>query len=357
MAGPGVPAGRSVPARVGHHRRRCHRCSRLLGVDAAAGRDDGPRPPARAAGRAAAAPSRSTRRACSVVSTAGGSSLRGVDDGRLEADPGRRSRAVQPRARIPARRTTARPGKRPRVERMRAALQRARARDGARRRHGAHGHGDAGPGERAASLGYVGGSGGGGALDEPGLPDPRDRVAALRAAAGHPARAGRPARRRVRGGGGHRATRTRATRSPGRGRLAGLSRRAASAAAARAFRRALELDPDRPGVRQNYGKLLREHGPARRIGEGAAPRRSRRPTRAIARARSSLAETLDPAAARPRRRLRSSAEALRTSRDDPARWPRAGGCSRAQGKLDEAAKSLEAAADDGPDARIELARV
>src|SRR6185369_1565567 len=28
--------------------------------------------------------------------------------------------------------------------------------------------------------------------------------------------------------------------------------------AAQAFARALELDPDRPGVRQNYGKLLRE---------------------------------------------------------------------------------------------------
>ena len=30
--------------------------------------------------------------------------------------------------------------------------------------------------------------------------------------------------------------------------------------AAHAFARALELDPDRPGVRQNYGKLLRELG-------------------------------------------------------------------------------------------------
>src|SRR5205809_3309653 len=28
--------------------------------------------------------------------------------------------------------------------------------------------------------------------------------------------------------------------------------------AAQAFARALELDPDRPGLRQNYGKLLRE---------------------------------------------------------------------------------------------------
>ena len=30
--------------------------------------------------------------------------------------------------------------------------------------------------------------------------------------------------------------------------------------AARAFARTLELDPDRPGMRQNYGKLLRELG-------------------------------------------------------------------------------------------------
>ena len=43
------------------------------------------------------------------------------------------------------------------------------------------------------------------------------------------------------------------------GTLASMAYRHGSLSiAARAFARALELDPDRPGVRQNYGKLLRE---------------------------------------------------------------------------------------------------
>src|SRR5204863_8188970 len=45
------------------------------------------------------------------------------------------------------------------------------------------------------------------------------------------------------------------------GTLASMAYRYGSLALAeRAFARALELDPDRPGVRQNYGKLLRDLG-------------------------------------------------------------------------------------------------
>src|SRR5206468_9170700 len=45
------------------------------------------------------------------------------------------------------------------------------------------------------------------------------------------------------------------------GTLASMAYRYGSlAAAGQAFKRTLELDPDRPGIRQNYGKLLRELG-------------------------------------------------------------------------------------------------
>ena len=109
------------------------------------------------------------------------------------------------------------------------------------------------------SLGYVGGGGGAGALDEPGLPDPRRRVhvyervqqamqaqgpamdVALREMAAIAAEdGGNPF---VQMALGHLAYRD--------GRLG---------TAERAFARSLELDPDRPGVRLPYGRLLREVG-------------------------------------------------------------------------------------------------
>ena len=112
---------------------------------------------------------------------------------------------------------------------------------------------------RLRALGYVGGVGGHGALDAPGLPDPRARVhvyervqaamAAQGAATGPAldelarlaaADEGNPF---VQMALGHLAYRA--------GRL-GL--------AARAFARAVELDPDRPAVRAPYGRLLRELG-------------------------------------------------------------------------------------------------
>jgi predicted Zn-dependent protease len=113
--------------------------------------------------------------------------------------------------------------------------------------------------QRLRSLGYVGGSGGGGALDERGLPDPRrfvhvyERVQdAMRAQGPDVERAvgdlvsvagvdpGNPF---VQTALGHLAYRD--------GRLG---------TAERAFARALELDPDRPGLRLPYGRLLREIG-------------------------------------------------------------------------------------------------
>ena len=109
------------------------------------------------------------------------------------------------------------------------------------------------------SLGYLAGSGGAGTLDEPGLPDPRDRVhvyerlqviqrpqtmtmdqALAEALAIQKEDPGNPF-----------AYQTVASLAYRTGRLG---------ESARAYRRALELDPDRPSVRQSFGKLLRELG-------------------------------------------------------------------------------------------------
>jgi arylsulfatase A-like enzyme/predicted Zn-dependent protease len=111
--------------------------------------------------------------------------------------------------------------------------------------------------ERLRSLGYTAGSGGSGALDDPSLPDPRthvalyDRLQAAAAASGPSLAAAFDEVQRI------------AKLDPGNpfafGTLASMAYRHGSLlVAAPAFARALELDPDRPGVRQNYGKLLRE---------------------------------------------------------------------------------------------------
>ncbi len=113
--------------------------------------------------------------------------------------------------------------------------------------------------QRLRSLGYAAGSGGGGALDDPRLPDPKthvelyDRLQAAGIASG-PALA--------------RAfddvvaiTRLDPDNPFASGTLASMAYRHGSlVVAANAFARTLEIDPDRPGVRQNYGKLLRELG-------------------------------------------------------------------------------------------------
>jgi choline-sulfatase len=111
--------------------------------------------------------------------------------------------------------------------------------------------------ERLRSLGYTAGSGGSGPLDDPSLPDPRthielyDRLQAATVAQGAALPAAFEEVQRV--------TKLDPTNPFAFGTLASMAYRHGSLrVAAAAFARALELDPDRPGVRQNYGKLLRE---------------------------------------------------------------------------------------------------
>jgi arylsulfatase A-like enzyme/Tfp pilus assembly protein PilF len=113
--------------------------------------------------------------------------------------------------------------------------------------------------QRLRSLGYAAGSGGSGPLDDPSLPDPRTHVAFY-----------------------DRLQQALVVRGPGlphafaqiesivaadpqnpfaHGALATMSYQHGSLiVAAREFARVLEIEPDRPGVRQNYGKLLRDLG-------------------------------------------------------------------------------------------------
>ena len=205
------------------------------------------------------------------------------------------------------------------------------------------------------SLGYVGGSGGGGDLDQPGLPDPRDRVqlyerlqVILRAQNIPFERASSAAIEIAEADPGNPfAYTTVATLAYRAGRLAD---------AARAFHRALELDPERPAVRQNYGKLLRDMDRLEdsekelRLALGQTDAQD-------ARARSSLAETLirlgknDEAA-------RFVADALRIEPRDSDALGAQGRLFAAQGRLEEAATSLGAAAEKGDaDSHIELARI
>ncbi len=243
----------------------------------------------------------------------------------------------------------------PRVARMRAALHAALAKmapGGDRARTAA-----ITPEQEAMlkSLGYVGGSGGGGGLDQPGLPDPRDRVhlyerlqVILRAQNMPLDRASAAAIEIAEADPGNPfAYTTVASLAYRGGRLA---------EAARAFHRALELDPDRPAVRQNYGKLLRDMD---RLEDSEKELRLtlEQTDAQDERARSSLAETLirlgknDEAA-------RLIAEALRIEPKDPESLAAQGRLLAAQGKLQEAAASLGAAAEKGdPDSRIELARL
>lgn len=113
--------------------------------------------------------------------------------------------------------------------------------------------------QRLRSLGYTAGSGGSRPLDDPRLPDPRthvklyDRLQAATAAQGPAlARAFEDVQE---------ITRIDPDNPFASGTLASMAYRFGSLPIAeRAFERTLELDPDRPGIRQNYGKLLRELG-------------------------------------------------------------------------------------------------
>ncbi len=203
------------------------------------------------------------------------------------------------------------------------------------------------------SLGYVGGTGGGGELDQPGLPDPRDHVREyerlqliLRAQNIPLVQAAAEAA-------------AIALKDPGNpfahNTLASLSYRAGRLReAARAYRRALELDPDRPAVRQNYGKLLRDMG---RLEESEKELRlALAQTDAVdGRTRSSLAQTL-VRVGKAQEAEALADEALRIEPNDPEALLARARVKAAMGKKDEAIESFRAAAAGGEvDARIEIA--
>jgi len=205
------------------------------------------------------------------------------------------------------------------------------------------------------SLGYVGGSGGAGALDEPGLPDPRDRVQfyermqiILRAQNIPLERASTEAVAIAEADPGNPFAQT---------TVASLAYRAGRlSAAARAYHRSLELDPDRPAVRQNYGKLLRDMN---RLEDSEKELRLalEQTDASDRRTRSSLAETLT-LLGKTEEAGRLIDDLLRTEPEDPEALAAQGRLRAAQGKLEDAAKSLAAAAASGDtDARIDLARV
>jgi len=243
----------------------------------------------------------------------------------------------------------------PRVERMRAALQAAVAKMAP---GGDRARATAITPEREAmlkSLGYVSGSGGAGALEEPGLPDPRDRVALferlqiiLRAQNIPLDRAAAEAVEIAQQDPGNPFPYT---------TLASLAYRAGRlGVAARAFQHALDLDPDHLDVRQNYGRLLRDMD---RLPESEKQLRLAlaQTDAQDARTRSSLAETL-ARLGRTEEAGKLIAEALAIEPGDPEALAAQGRLFEAEGKLEDAARSLAAAAATGDtDSRIELARV
>jgi choline-sulfatase len=205
------------------------------------------------------------------------------------------------------------------------------------------------------SLGYVGGSGGAGELDEPGLPDPRDRVQfyermqiILRAQNIPLERASAEAVAMAEADPGNPFAET---------TVASLAYRAGRlSVAARAYHHSLELDPNRPAVRQNYGKLLRDMN---RLEDSEKELRLalEQSDASDRRTRSSLAETL-VLVGKTEEAGRLIGDLLRTEPEDPEALAAQGRLFAAQGKLQEAVKSLTTAAGSGDlDSRIDLARV
>jgi arylsulfatase A-like enzyme/tetratricopeptide (TPR) repeat protein len=177
-----------------------------------------------------------------------------------------------------------------RVETMRAALRAAVAKMVP--------HGDAAHAvalspeqeERLRSLGYASGGGGAGPLDQPGLPDPRTHVRfyeIAHRAVGARGAAAAPALAEL----------TEVVRAdPGNpfaqfalGEVAYRDGRLGTAG--RAYARAVELDPDRPAMRVEYGALLRDAG-ALDESERQLRIAVEQTTADDAHARASLAETL-----------------------------------------------------------------
>jgi predicted Zn-dependent protease len=124
--------------------------------------------------------------------------------------------------------------------------------------------------------------------------------------------------------------------------------------AAQAFARALELDPDRPGVRQNYGKLLRE---LERYAESERELRlAAAQSEDDARTRVSLAETL--VAERKDAEAATLLDAVLAKEPaDPEALGVKGRMLAGQGKVKEALPYFEkATATSDPEPFIELAR-
>jgi predicted Zn-dependent protease len=115
--------------------------------------------------------------------------------------------------------------------------------------------------ERLRSLGYVGGGAGFGDLDQPGLPDPRTHVRLFErlqvALIAHGPAISRALADAIE------IARQDPSSPFAHFTLASLAYRSGQFELAdRSFARTLELDPDRPGMRHYYGRLLREMGRA-----------------------------------------------------------------------------------------------
>ena len=320
MAGPGVPAGRVVSERVG----TVDVAPTALGLLGVA-------PPAGLQGRdlrGALAGERLHREPAYGESLFGRlncrwSSLRAWTDGDWKLINGARPELYD-LARDPGERQDRAGEERERVERMREALGAAVARmaPGGDRAQAVALSPD--QQERLRSLGYAGGgSGGGGALDEPGLPDPRTRVALYERLQGllaaPPAAAARATDEAV----------ALADQDPGNPfahfAVASLAYHAGELARAdEAFARTLELDPDRPSIRQYYGRLLRDRG---RLEESEQQHRIAlaQTTSDDLRTRVSLAETLIA--------LKKTDEAGRILDDVLRRAPRHSEALGAKGRL------------------------
>jgi len=209
--------------------------------------------------------------------------------------------------------------------------------------------------ERLRSLGYASGSGGGGELDQPGLPDPRTHVG-LYEQVQKAMQVHGPAARTVLD-----TLAQMVERDPGNpyahyalGNLAyrtGRLRRAAQA-----YARAVELDPDRPGMRLSYGRLLRDMG---RLEESAAQLRIavEQTTPGDIRTRASLAETLiDLGQLDEAESIVAAAEAAQPNHLDAIRVR--GLLLVARGRVDEGVAALtRTARGPSPDPWIEIARI
>jgi len=206
--------------------------------------------------------------------------------------------------------------------------------------------------QKLRSLGYTAGSGGSGPLDDPKLPDPRtrvefyDRLQAATVAQGAALPAAFDDVQRI--------TKLDPDNPFAFGTLASMAYRYGSlVVAAQAFSRALELDPERPGIRQNYGKLLRDLG---RLEESERELRIAlvQTSDDDARTRVNLAQTL------VLRNNTSEADALLSAvlvrePKNPEALEAKGRLLLAEGKTADAVTALERADTTDPDMLIELA--